>query len=78
MKLLDQHGRVFQNIKVRLVLLFFPLMFLLLSNVYKGENITNLILEPQFVYFNTLAILVQISLESCLDNFYHIYWNTNM
>ncbi len=58
--LLEQSSDLFQKPgKSRNFLFCLPLSFLLLSNVYKGDNITNLTLEPSLVPFDTFNSLIQ-------------------
>ncbi len=59
--MMDQSSRIFRlnSERARVLLCFLPLMFLVLGNEYKGENITNLTVEPNLVPFDTFKGLVK-------------------
>ncbi len=57
--LMDQSNKLFQTPSFRYLVISWPLVFVILSNEYKGENITRLTLEPSLVPFNTFASLKQ-------------------
>lgn len=58
--ILEQSSNLFQKRgKRRTVLFCLPFAFLILSNTYKGDNITNLTLEPSLVPFDTFKSLIQ-------------------
>lgn len=57
---MDQSSSMFEQPKNGKVLLFcLPTIFLVLNNEYKGENITNLTVEPGLVPFDTFDVLVK-------------------
>lgn len=58
--IMDQSCDLFQLPKKSRILHFsLPLMFMVLSNEYKGDNITNLTVEPNLVPFDTFDSLVE-------------------
>ncbi len=57
--LMEQSNRIFQKPKSKCLVCTLPLVFLILSNAYKGDNITRLTLEPSLIPFDTFDSLVQ-------------------
>lgn len=47
-----------------------PMLFLISSNEYNGENITNLTLEPDLVNYDTFKSLVEINVKTFTRNWY--------
>lgn len=63
--LMEQSSIILQKPKIRSLVCALPLVFLILGNEYKGDNITRLTLEPSLVPFDTF--------ESLLHNNFKIY-----
>ncbi len=62
--LMDQSCSIFEQPgNGRILLYSLPFMFLVLSNVYKGDNITNLTTEPSLVQFDTFESLVEYKFD---------------
>jgi len=59
--MMEQSTNLYQNISgsQRILLFWLPVLFLALSNEYKGENITNLTVEPKLEPFDTFDRLVE-------------------
>ncbi len=57
--LMEQSNRLFQKPKSKCLVCTFPLLFIVLSNAYKGDNITRITLEPSLIRFDTFDSLVQ-------------------
>ncbi len=61
--LLDQSSSLFQKHNFKAFVFFWPLVCLIISIEYKGDNITKLTLDPELIPFDTFEILVNKSFK---------------
>ncbi len=59
----EQSSSLFQNNNKKIILFLWPFVCLILSIEYKGDNITNLTLDPDLVPFDTFESLVNNSFK---------------